>query len=55
MRKKVIEKPSNNNTHPDKAHFRDLIQRQKDPQKRQELIEEETAHNHPNRQRHRHE
>ena len=43
------------NTHPDKEHFRKLIENEKDPQKRQELIEEETAHNHPNRRRPDHE
>lgn len=36
-------------THPDKEYFRELIEQETDPHKREQLKKEEETHNHPNR------
>lgn len=44
--------PSNTplrDTHPNKEHFRQLIEQETDPEKIRQLKEEEEAHSHPNR------
>lgn len=50
MRKTPSSLPKRD-THPDKQRFRKLIEKETDPQKLRQLKEEETAHNHPNRDR----
>ena len=37
------------NTHPDKEHFRKLIEQETNPDKIRQLKKEEEKHNHPNR------
>ena len=51
MRKSLPSNTPLKNTHPDKDYFRELIQKEKNPEKIRELREEEEAHNHPNRER----
>lgn len=49
MKKNPHSTPPPRNTHPDKDRFRELIEKETNPEKRRQLKEEEEQHNHPNR------
>jgi hypothetical protein len=49
MRKPLPANAPLRDTHPDKEHFRKLIEQETNRDKIRQLKEEEAAHNHPNR------